>query len=80
MPVSSPPEQVVHHSAGARHDLTVNPGERVLRLGLRYVHEGIEVLQHQVALAVEDGGPFRNEPLGPVVLCHASVAQRSRLG
>ena len=31
MPVSSPPEQVVRHSAWARHDLKVKPVEQLLR-------------------------------------------------
>jgi hypothetical protein len=32
MPVSSPPEQVVRHSAWARHDLKVKPVELLRRL------------------------------------------------
>ena len=31
MPVSSPPEQVVRHTAWARHDLKVKPVEQLLR-------------------------------------------------
>ena len=31
MPVSSPPEQVVRHAAGARHDLMVEPVDQLLR-------------------------------------------------
>ena len=31
MPVSPPPEQVVRHAAGARHDLMVEPVEQLLR-------------------------------------------------